>query len=185
MQHFFRSEVGKQFVDIIAVSLSGEELTGGDIEEGDADDMFVEMQAGHPVVLFLREGGVRIADTRCDEFGNTPLDQFLRQFGIFELVANGDTQSCPHEFGQVGIEGVERKARHLQSLHSTTAAVRTMCQRDIQDLRRLHGILCVSLIEVAATEEQHRVRILRFDVAKLLHHRSYFIFFRHIIVSLL
>ena len=43
--------------------------------------------------------------------------------------------------------------------------------------------LSVGLVEVAATEEQHRVRILRFDVAKLLHHRCHFTLFSHIIVS--
>ena len=176
MQHLLRPEVREQFVDIIAVSLAGEELTRRDIEERHADQMLVEMQARHPVVLLLRERRVRITDARRDELRDTALDEFLRQFGILQLVAYRDAQTRPHEFGQVGVEGMERKARHLCRLLPAVIAVR---EGDGQDFRCLHRILRVGLVEVAATEEQHRIRILRFDVAKLLHHRSYFIFIIH------
>ncbi len=58
VQHLFGREVGQQLVDIVAVALSGHELTGRDVQEGYADDMFVEMEAGNPVVLLLGEGSV-------------------------------------------------------------------------------------------------------------------------------
>ena len=87
MQHLFGGKVRQQFVDIIAVALCCLELSGGDIEERYTDHMFIEMQTGYPVVLFLCEGGVRIADARCYEFGHTAFDEFLRQLRIFQLVA--------------------------------------------------------------------------------------------------
>ena len=37
VQYFFGCEVGQQFVDGIAVSLSGKELSGGDVEESHTD----------------------------------------------------------------------------------------------------------------------------------------------------
>ena len=61
--------------------------------------MFLEMKACHPVVLFLREGSVRVADAGSDEFGHAAFDQFLCQFGIFQLVTYRYAQSCTHQFG--------------------------------------------------------------------------------------
>ena len=113
VQYFFGCEVGQQFVDGVAVSLSGKELAGGDVEERYTDDMFVKMETSYPVVLFLGEGSVGIADARGDQFGHASFDQFLGQFGILQLVADSDTQSGTNEFGQIGIEGMEGKARHL------------------------------------------------------------------------
>ena len=64
VQYLFRRKIRQQFVDIIVLALPRKELTGRDIQKRHTGDMFVEMQACHPVVLFLREGGVGIAHTR-------------------------------------------------------------------------------------------------------------------------
>ena len=145
--------------------------------------MFVKMDTCHPVVLFLGEGSVRIADTGSDEFGNATLNQFLGQFRVFQLVAYRHAEACPYQLGQVGVECMEGESRHLEGLCRTTATVGAVSQRDIEYLRCFDSVFRVGLVEIAATEEQHRVGILRLDVAELLHHRCQF--FCHIIVNLL
>ena len=67
---------------------------------------------------------------------------------------------------------MEWKSCHFHRLGCTRTSIGAVRQRDIQDFRRTYRILRVGLIEIAATEKQHRVRVLRFDVPKLLHHRS-------------
>ena len=66
---------------------------------------------------------------------------------------------------------MEGKTRHLQGLCCRTATVTAVCQRDIEDLGGPYGVLRISLIEIAATKQQHGIRVLRLDVPELLHHR--------------
>ena len=47
-----------------------------------------------------------------------------------------------------------------------------VCQRDTQNLRSRYGILAIGFVEVATTEQQHRIRMLRLQVEELLHHRG-------------
>ena len=54
VQHFLGCEVRQQFVDIVAVALSGYKLSCGDIEKSDTYLMLIKMQTGNPVILFLR-----------------------------------------------------------------------------------------------------------------------------------
>ena len=54
-----------------------------------------------------------------------------------------------------------------------------------EDLAGYYCVLAVSLIEVPATEKQHRFRALRLEAEELLHHRSHrilFLRFRHLCI---
>lgn len=86
------------------------------------------------------------------------------------MVAYGYAQSGAHEFRQVGIEGMEGETRHLGMF--ACATVGTTRERDVEYLAGANGVLAVGLVEVTATEEQHRIGILRLDIAELFHHRS-------------
>ena len=118
MQHFLGRKISQKFVDISAVSLSGEKLARRNIKESDADLVFVEMQTRHPVVLLLGEGSVGITHTRSDQFRHTAFHQLLCQFGVFQLVTYCYAQSGTNQFRQVGIQSVKWKSCHLQSLRS-------------------------------------------------------------------
>ena len=47
-------------------------------------------------------------------------------------------------------------------------------QRDAEYARGIHCVIAVGLVEVAATEEQQRIRVLCFEVEELFHHRRQF-----------
>ena len=60
-----------------------------------------------------------------------------------------------------------REPRHLVAL---VVAVVTVGQRDAEYLRGNDGVLAIGLVEVAATKQQQRLRVLRLEVEKLFHH---------------
>ena len=75
---------------------------------------------------------------------------------------------------------MKRKARHLLCLIDSAGAVAAVGECDVEYLARPHGIFAIGLVEVATTKQQHRVRVLCLDVAKLFHHRSnLFLLFCH------
>ncbi len=89
------------------------------------------------------------------------------------MVADSYAQTGPHEFGQIGVECMEGESRHLECLRGRRTAVGTVGKGDIENLTGTDSIFGVGLVKIATTEEQHRIGILRFDVAKLPHHRCY------------
>ena len=132
------------------------------------------MHTRHPVVLFLRQRGIRITHTRSHQLCHAALNQFLRQLGILQLVADGYAKTRTNELGQIGVQRMKRETRHLQCLRSTACSIAAVGERDIQYLARLHGILRIRLVEITATKQQHRIRILCLDVTELFHHRCKF-----------
>ena len=134
------------------------------------------MHRRQEVVLLAVEDVAPKHHTGRDKLGDAALDQLLGELRILQLITDGHTLAGTHQLRQVGVQGMMRKSRHLGVAAGTIAAAR---QRDAQDLAGHHGILHIGLIEVAATEQQHRVRMFGLHVEELPHHRRYRLVFSH------
>ena len=108
---------------------------------------------------------------RCNKFGDAAFDQLFGEFRVFELVANGHAQPGTHKFRQIGVERMMRKSGHSRCVGIFAG---TFGQCDAQNFGSNLGILVVCFVKIAATKQYYRVRILIFDVEKLLHHRCQF-----------
>ena len=127
------------------------------------------MHGGEEVVLLVVEYVVVDGHTGGNQFGDAALHQFLGELGVFELVADGHALSGAYELGQVGIERMVGKSRHLD--HFRLPAVGTFGKGDAQYLGGDDGILRIGFIEVAATEQQDSIGMLCLELEVLFHHR--------------
>src|SRR5574344_225202 len=169
IEHLLGREIAKQFLHIIISALSGEEFAGRDIEERHAAGTFTKMYGSQEVVLLIVEHIIAHRHTRRNQFGDTPFDERLGEFGVFQLVADGDTFAGPYQFRQISIKSMVRESRHFGRTFITS--VIAPCERNTQYLCRRNSIFAVCFIEIAATKQQQRVRMFRLQREKLLHHR--------------
>ena len=137
------------------------------------------MHSCQEVVLLIVQHIIAQGDTRCHQFGNASFYKFLREFGVFELIADSHTFSSTDEFGQIGIKGMMGESGHLIAFHTST--IITMGEGDTKYLRSGNGIFAIGLVEVATSEQHHCVRMFRFQIEELFHHRGQFfpLFLRH------
>ena len=180
VEHLLWREVANELLHVVVSALSGEELSGGNVEEADAACRLAEVHCREKVVLLVVEHVVAHGYARRDEFRNAALHHLVHfrepllalyhgpfLLRVFQLVAYRHALSRPDKLGQVSVECVVRESRHLRSRRRAVVA---FGQRQAKYLRRFHGILAVGLIEVAAAEKQQRVRVLRLHGEELPHH---------------
>jgi len=116
-EHLLGREIAEQFVDIIGRSLGHEKFAGRKVEKTDSYGGFVVVDGAEEVVFAAVEGTVAHDDARGHEFGDAAFHELLGQFGVFELVANGDAFAGANESRQIGVEGVEGEAGHFDFAH--------------------------------------------------------------------
>ena len=113
-------EFPQELLHIILCALTCQKLTSRDIKESHTKRTFTKMHSCEEVVFLIVQHIITQGDTRCHQFGNASFDELFREFGVFELIADSHTLSCSDQFGQIGIEGMMGKARHLVALHTCT-----------------------------------------------------------------
>ena len=128
------------------------------------------MDRAEEVILLVVEHRICHSHAGCNEFGDASLDERFREFRVFELVADGNAFACPDELRQVGVEGMIGEAGHCDALCRTRLAVVPVGEGDAEDFSSNHRIVGIRLVEVAATEQQQRLGVLRLEVVELLHH---------------
>ena len=159
-------EALQQLVDVLVVALGEIELTGGDVEEGDARDLFLQLHRGQEVVLLLLQHAVVVGHAGGHQLDDAALDQLLGEFRVFELFADGHFQACPHQLGQIGVQGMVGEPRHGLFGGGTVVPPR---QNDAQHLGRFYRVLAVGLVEVTHPEQKDRIGILRLEGVVLFH----------------
>ena len=169
VDHLLGLEVAYQLLHIVVRTLADEELARGDVEKRNATGRLAQVDGSEEIVLLVVEHRVLHGHARSHQFGDASLHQFLGQFRVLQLVADGHALARPDQFRQVGVQRVVRESRHLVAL---VVAVVSVGQCDAQYLSCRDGILAVGLVEVAASEQQHGLRVFRLEVEKLLHHRG-------------
>ena len=179
-EHLLGREIDEQLLNVVVRALAGEELARGYVEESHSAGRLAEVDGGQEVVFLVVEHIVGHGHARRHQFGNAALDELPGQLGVLQLVADGHSPPCPYQLWQVGVERVVREAGHLRRRAVLLSAVAAPRQRNAEYAAGVDGVLQVSLVEVAAPEQQHCVRVLRLEREKLLHHRSKLIvFFGH------
>ena len=180
IKHLLGREVCQKFFYVIVSSFASQKFACRDIEECYTTSHSAEMNCCKEVVLLIVQHIIRHGNTRRHQFGDAAFYELLRQFRIFQLIADGYALASSDEFRQISIEGVMGKSRHLITFIVTIV---TMCQRDTQYLCCCHSILAIGLIEVTTTKQQHRIWVLRLQVEELFHHRGEFtVFLCHLFV---
>ena len=183
-QHLLRPEVRQEFIHIVRRTLRTEELTRRDVEQSHATGRLAEMHRCQKVVLLRVQHIIRQSHTRCDQFRDAPLHQFLRQFRVLQLVADGHPLASPDKFGQIGVQRMIGKPSHSRAAGRRASHTAPLRQRDAQNLGSHRSILVISLIEVATTKQQQRIRMFRLQVVKLPHHGCQLFFLRHRLMCL-
>ena len=84
------------------------------------------------VVLLVVEHVVVHRHAGRNEFGDAALDQFLGEFGVFQLVADGHTHAGTYQFGQISVEGMIGETGHLGSRLGAAASVGAACEGDTE-----------------------------------------------------
>ena len=149
--------------------LSCEELARRDIKERHTAAAFAEMNCCQEVILLVVQHVIGHRHAWRHKFCDASLHQFLGEFRVFQLVANSHSPTRPDKFRQIGVESMMRESCHF-GIRLALCPVVASCQRDAQNLTCRYSIVAVGLVEVAATEQQECVWMLRFQREELLHH---------------
>ena len=176
-KNFFGLEVTQQFIDVIVVAFGRKELSRRNVEECDsARPVFPEMHAGQKVVFFVVEDIIVDRNAGRDQLGDTSFDQFLGEFRVFELFADGNPFSRANQFGKVSIECVMRESGQFDVLGRS---VGPPCEGDTQYLRCGNGIVGKCFIEVPYPEKQYGIGMNGFHLDVLFHQRGFYHLFCH------
>ena len=167
-------EVGDEFVDVTLRTFGHVELARRDVEERHARGLTAEIDRRQKGVLLVGQNIVAQHHARRHQLNNAALDQSSDLLGILQLFADGDTFARPHQFGQVGVDGVVGKSGQLDI---GGRAVGAPCERDAQNAAGLDRVLAERLVKVADPEKQDSVGMHRLDGVILLHQGGLDIFF--------
>nr|WP_231137483.1 hypothetical protein [Ralstonia pseudosolanacearum] len=103
-----------------------------------------------------------------DHAHDLALDRSLGGGRVADLLADGDRFAQLDQLGQVLLDCVERHAGHADRLAVGGAA---RGQRDVEQTCGLFGVFEEQFVEVAHPIEDKRMRMRRFQLEVLLHHR--------------
>ena len=181
VHHRLRRGEAAQLVDDVLHPLRPVEgrqvgLAGGDVAEGRAGVLAVDVDAAEEVGGFvLQAGGVddRAGGHHPDD---VPLHQPLGRCRVLHLLADGHLVALGDEPGDVGLAGVVGDAAHGHPLllGLGVLAVVPGGEGQIQLPGGQLGVVGEHLVEVAQTEEQNGVRVVLLDLQVLLHHGGQF-----------
>ena len=166
--HLGGVEVLHQFVDIGQVALGHVELARGDVEERDAVHLVRQVEAAEEVVLLHLQRRVGVGDARRHQLGDAAFHEALHGLGVFQLLADGHAQPCPHKPREVLVDGMVGNACQV-GVSATPAGLAR--QRQTEDGRGATGIFAEGLVEVAHAEQQHRVGVPPLQFGMLPHQR--------------
>jgi hypothetical protein len=145
-----------------------QELACGDIDDAQPVNRVAQHSGDEVVVRARIEHRVFHDGAWGQHARDAAFDETFGEFGVFDLVADGDAVAFLHEFGEVAFVGVDGHARHRDA---PVAAVLAPRQHDFQLARGDFGVFPVELIKVADLHRQQHIGVLRFQAKILLQHR--------------
>ena len=96
-----------------------------------------------------------------------PFHRSLAGRRIPDLLADRDGPAHAHELDEIAVDAVERHAAHGNRLARRLSAGR---QGDVEEPRRLFGVVVEQLVEVAHPVEEQGIGVLGLDAQVLAHH---------------
>ena len=120
-------------------------------------------------------------NTGRNQLSNTTSYQCFCFFGVFQLIAYGNTLSGSHKLRQISIQSMMRKPGHSNRSCRTISAAR---QRYSQYLSRNNSIIRKCFIKVSNTKKKDCIRMLPLNLIVLFHHWCLFFFLTHLLYIL-
>ena len=173
VDHLLGLQVRDKLVHIVVRPFGRVEFAGRDIEKRHTGRPSAEADRGDVVVLLVGQDVVSHDNAGRYEFDHTALDKFLDELRVLQLFADRHTFTGPHQFRQIGVDGMVGKSSQLDIRGGAVGPPR---ERDAQNAARLDRIFAEGLVEVAHTEEQDGVGMHRLDGVILLHQGRFDIF---------
>ena len=118
-KYLLRGKIIQELINIVERSFRCQEFTGRDIEERNAASRFSKMHGSEEVIFLIIQNIIIDRDTRSNQFCDSALHEFLRHFGIFQLVADRHPLTCADQFRQISIQRMMRKPRHFDGFTFT------------------------------------------------------------------
>ena len=157
----------EQLFDIAVITLGNRELARSEVEERHTRSRLSEIDRCEVVVFALLDNIIFEYHTRCNHLDNTSAHYIsFCGFGVFELFADSHTLAGTHQAWEIGVYGVMRKSCKL---HRCSTAIGTASERNAEYGTRLDSVCTECLIEIAHSEQQKRIGILRLHLIVLLH----------------
>ena len=174
---FLGRERAHEGADVLERALRHLELSRGHIQESGAAAVAVERQPAQEVVLLDFQHVLAEGDARRDDLRHPALDEFLGEFRILQLVADGHLEARPDQFREVVLDGVVREAGHGDG---SLVAVGFLGLHQSQHAGSRDGVVRVGLVKVADPVQQQRLGVLCLHFEKLFDQRGVFRQFRHL-----
>ena len=109
-------------------------------------------------------------DTWGNNLDHVTLDDSLRLLWVFKLLAYGNAMSSTYKTWQVGVKLVMRKSRQRDL---PRRPIITLCKRYSARFGCSNSVVPEGFVEIAKTEQQHRVGVLFLDLTVLPHERCF------------
>ena len=161
---FLGLERAQQRADVIQRPLRHLELSGGHVQESGPAAVLFHGEPAEVVVLLLFQHPLTEGNARRNNFRYTAFDQFLGEFGVFQLVADGHFVTGPDQFGEITFYGVVREAGHGDG---PLVSVGFLGEHQTQHPGGRHGVVRVTFIKVSHPVKQQGFRVLRLHLEKL------------------
>nr|WP_249902458.1 hypothetical protein [Ralstonia pseudosolanacearum] len=173
-QHLGGADALEFAVELFGAAFHQPQFAADEVEPGQADQrrgaaLARDLRDGEQVVVDL-VGQQRRVGQRAgrDHAHDLALDRPLGGGRVADLLADGDRFAQLDQLGQVLLDCVERHAGHADRLAVGGAA---RGQRDVEQTCGLFGVFEEQFVEVAHPIEDKRMRMRRFQLEVLLHHR--------------
>ncbi|MEY3460035.1 MAG: hypothetical protein RL215_3192, partial [Planctomycetota bacterium] len=148
-----------------------EKASGGEFEPCESESGFGGCEAGEEVALPGVEHLVVGEGAGCDDAGHFAADESFGFFGIFDLVADGSSESALNKFLEVGIELVPGEPGHGDGVIGVFIAAG---ESESEDAGGVLGVFEEEFVEVAHAKQEHGAGMFRFDGVIAFHHRREF-----------
>jgi hypothetical protein len=168
VENFRRADALQRRRNLFGRYFEQHELAARQIQSGDACGV---AQGGHgeqPEVLLVVDQRRVGQCARRHDARHGALDRPLAGGRVADLLADHRRFAEFDQAGEVGLQRVERHAAHPDR-HAGRLAARG--QRDVEQARRLFGVIMEQLVEIAHPVEQQGVRMTGLERHVLAHHR--------------
>ena len=148
--HFRRFKALQQLLYIFGRTAGGHKFTSRYSQKSYSHFIWSKINRSKIVVGLSVKHIVIIRQSGCNQLGNTSLNDSFCNFRVFKLIANSYTFTSSHQFWQVCIQCVMRKAGQL---NFGCGSVGPFCKNDIQDLAGFYRITSKCFIKIANTKK--------------------------------
>lgn len=164
---FGGADAGELIGELCRFDIGEEEASGGEFKPCKSQSGFGGCQACEEVALARVEHLVVGKRSRRDDSSDFPTDEPFGFFGVFNLIADGGSESGLNEFLEVGVELVIWEPGHWDGVFGVFVATG---ERESEDAGCVLGVFEEEFVEVAHAKEEHGAGMFRLHSVIAFHH---------------